>query len=553
MALKFVAFIVVVLAVGAGILWQSRFDVVLWALPKLLKLTTKIGPNQPVQWSAGPATPTPRPSNQRPPNIILILADDLGFNDVSMYGHGGIPTPHIDSIGLDGVRFNQAYAGNAICSPSRATIMTGRYSTRFGFEFTPFPPIGATFAKWTNDLNPSDPLQTEIYWPSLAQLPKEPIKNLGMPTSEVTVAEVLRDVNYHTVHIGKWHLGGSNGMEPLSQGFNESLDLVGTMFLPPDDPNVVNGYTGMVVDRMMWSTGQYAVAFNQGPKFEPKGYLTDYFTDQAVEVIENNKNRPFFMYLAHWGLHNPLQCTKEDYDALAHIKDHNHRVYAGMTRALDRGVGKILATLKANGLDDNTLVLFTSDNGGADYIGLSDINKPYRGWKLTHFEGGTHIPFAMKWPNQIKSGQVTDKVIHHSDIIKTFATAGGAKHLVPTDRVVDGIDLLDVVNNDAPGHKTLFWQQGAQASVRHGNWKLIEAARGSSTVWLFNLDSDPTEKTNLADTRPDMVRELKEMIRVHRSEQPTPGWPGVLSLPVLVDYPATHIYEEGNEYLYWPN
>ena len=186
--------------------------------------------------------------------------------------------------------------------------------------------------------------------------------------------------------------------------------------------------------------------------FQPDGYLTDYYTNEALNVIEQNQHRPFFLYLAHWGIHNPLQATRADYDALAHIEDHHLRVYAGMIRAVDRSVGKINDKLQTLGIAENTLIIFTSDNGGASYIQLPDINAPFRGWKLTHFEGGIHVPFMASWPARIEAGKTLASPVHHADIFHTIAAAAGAP--VPTDRKLDGIDLLPFVTGEATGVPT---------------------------------------------------------------------------------------------------
>ena len=375
---------------------------------------------------------------------------------VSLYNggaaDGSLMTPNIDALAEQGVRFDNGYAANAVCSPSRATIMTGRYSTRFGFEFNPTNRSAATITRWIQDIE-KPPLPTLINEQALEQMPD--IAELGLPSSEITIAELVREQGYHTAHIGKWHLGQARGMHPLDQGFDESLNMAGIndngvsrfglLYLPEDDPDAVNAKReDQGVDKMVWANGGYSVFWNRTEQLQPEGYLTDYFTNQAVKVIENNRNRPFFLYLAHWGVHNPLQAKREDYESLAHIQDHHLRVYAAMIKALDRSVGKINEALLANGLADNTLILFTSDNGGAGYIGLPDINKPYRGWKLNQFEGGTHVPFMAKWPARIKPGTVYESPVHHIDLYHTIAAAAGAS--IPTDRKFDGVDLVPYVN-----------------------------------------------------------------------------------------------------------
>ena len=419
--------LIVILAIAAWSGWQNRVEVLVWAAPKLSKLLRPVGPNVPTQWQQGPAT-ADSPPNDRRPNIILILTDDMGFNDISLYNggaaDGSVMTPHIDAIAQQGVVFENGYAANAICAPSRATLLTGRYSTRFGFEYTPIFKLGPKIFNWMEELNPG-PLPTMIDTETAATLP--PVEHLGMPPEEITIAEVLQQQGYYTAHIGKWHVGSLNGMRPEDQGFDDSLYLKGTLFLPEDHPDVVNAkIEGDGIDQMVWATGTYAAQFNGGEPFQPMGYLTDYYTDEAVKVIEANRNRPFFLYLAHWGLHNPIQSTRADYDAFPHIENHTLRVYAGMMRSLDRSVEKITQALEDNGLSDNTLVIFTSDNGGAGYIGLPEINKPYRGWKLSHFEGGTHVPFMAKWPNKIPAGTSYKNPIHHIDLFHTIAAAAGA-------------------------------------------------------------------------------------------------------------------------------
>jgi uncharacterized sulfatase len=508
-----------------------------------------------VNWSEGPNETSSDPS-KRPPNIILILADDMGFNDLSLYnggaGDGSLMTPNIDALGLEGVIFDNGYAANAVCAPSRATIMTGRYSTRFGFEFTPFPKIGITIMQWMQDTAEEEPkLKTFIDFDLASK--RGDILDLGMPSEQITIAEILKDKGYYTAHIGKWHLGQMEGSHPIDQGFDDSLSMIGTLYLPENHPDVVNSRNlNDPIDNMVWTVGRFSASFNKSDDFEPDEYLTDYYTNNAIKVIEENKNRPFFLYLGHWAIHNPLQSLKSDYDLHSHSGNHTLSVYSGMIEALDRSVGKIVKTLEENGLSDNTLIIFTSDNGGAGYIELPDINKPYRGWKLTHFEGGMHVPFLAKWPSQIKKGTRFLSPIHHIDIFHTIAAAAGAS--VPKDRKLDGVDLIPYIqgeNKEKP-HKTLFWREGHHQSVLHKGWKLIKADRPDKR-WLFNLDKDPTERNNLSKDNPTKVSQLEKLLDLHNSEQAEPLWPSVLDSPMLIDKHGGQDYEEGDEYIYWPN
>ena len=325
---------------------------------------------------------------------------------------------------------------------------------------------------------------------------------------------------------------------------------------------MVNAFVeGDFIDEMMWAVGSHSVQWNGGEAFAPGQYYTDYFTDAAVEVIENNRNQPFFLYLAHWGPHSPLQASKADYDALSHIKDHKLRVYAAMLRAMDRSVAKIGETLEKNGLSDNTLVMFVSDNGGAGYIDLPDVNKPYRGWKLSQFEGGIHVPFMAKWPAKISAGTVVDSLVHMFDLFTTAAVAGHAD--VPTDRKIDGVDLLPYIRNEASDtpHETLFWRHGHQQSVLHDGWKLIRAQQTDKPDakeplrFLFNLAQDPTEQTNLAEKMPDKVTELETLLATHNAEQVESMWQSPMELPIMIDKAGDlrKKYQKSDVYMYYPN
>lgn len=542
--------LLVVVAVGGGLyLKQNPLIVVKF----LSQLKDPIGPNQPVVWQQGPDKPV---EGKRPPNIILILADDLGYNDLTFNGggvaDGAVPTPNINSIAADGVDLRQGYAGNATCAPSRAAIMTGRYATRFGYEFTPAHPI---FMKMVGEAQ-SGPHKTLYFAENAKNYPN--VASLGIPTSEVTIAKILQTQGYHTLMFGKWHLGELPEMRPQAKGFDESLGFLmgGQMYAEPGSPSVVEARQKWdPIDRFLWAALPYAVSKDGGPRFAPNEYMTDYLGDQAVASIKANKHRPFFMYLAFNAPHTPLQAKKEDYDALPMIKDHRLRVYAAMIRALDRNVGHVLEALKAEGLDDNTLVIFTSDNGGAHYIGLPDINKPYRGWKATFFEGGIRVPYFMKWPGVLKAGTKYSEPVAHVDIFATAASAAGAA--VPTDRVLDGVNLLPFIEgkDTSRPHQTLFWRSGGYRTLMEGDWKLQVSDR-QNKVWLYNLKDDPTEQMNLADAQPAKVQELNKVLDKINAEQAKPGWPTLAEAPVTIDHPEDperFPTKASDEYIYWAN
>ncbi|OYW82654.1 MAG: sulfatase, partial [Hyphomonas sp. 32-62-5] len=359
-----------------------------------------------MDWMKGPATADTSGAD-RPPNIIFILADDLGINDISTFGGGvaggRVPTPNIDRLAAEGALFSTAYSGTGTCAPSRAMLMTGRYPTRTGFEYTPTPPgMSRIVPMFANDMRTGLP-PTEYVKENDKVMP--PFAEQGLPSEEITIAEVLKERGYHTVHIGKWHLGNASPFKPNDQGFDESLDMASGMFLPPGDPRGVEARLDFdPIDKFLWARMDFAASYNGSEWFEPGGYLTDYWTDESLKVIEANRNRPFFLYLAHWGVHTPLQATKEDYEAVGDIEPHRLRVYAAMLRAVDRSVGRIMEKLEEEGLADNTIIVFSSDNGGAGYIGIPEVNQPYRGWKITLFEGGIRVPLFMKWPGVIQPG-----------------------------------------------------------------------------------------------------------------------------------------------------
>jgi len=552
------AAVVAVLVLLAGLAYANRATVLAMIAHARLP---HVEPNHPVTWAQGPAS---GPAGPRPPNVVFILADDMGFNDITFNGggvaNGAVPTPNIDSIGREGVSFANGYAGNATCAPSRAAIMTGRYATRFGFEFTPAP---VAFERMVGtEAEPGALVKPRFFKDRLAQMPPgstaaspEAVNSLAVPASEITIAEVLKARGYHTVHFGKWHLGGVQGSRPEQQGFDESLGFIAgaSMYLPEHDKDVENSKQPWdAIDRFLWPNLPYQVQYNGSPMFAPKGYMTDYLADEAVKAIHANRNRPFFIYFAPNAIHTPLQAKKADYDALPQIKDHRLRVYGAMTRALDRDVGKILAALKAEGLDQNTLVIFTSDNGGAGYIGLPDINKPYRGWKSTFFEGGIHSPFFMRWPGAIPAGSRYPYPVGHVDIFATAAAAAGAP--VPKDRIIDGVDLLPFVEGKAQGrpHQTLFWRSGQYKVVLDGDWKL-QSSEAQKKVWLYNLAADPTERHELSAAEPARVKAMLALLAAQDRQDVKPTWPSLLQGPVFIDHPGGQPQKKGDEYILWDN
>jgi uncharacterized sulfatase len=557
---KILISVVALVAVTAGGAYLYPSAAILTVIKVRTSLSaSQIGPPRDIAWQQGPVTPTSAPT-ERPPNIVVIMADDLGYNDISTFGGGiaggRLQTPHIDALAAQGAVFTQSYSGASTCAPSRAMLMTGRYPIRTGFAYTPMPPsMGRAVSIIGSDMHRTLP---DTLYDAEAAANKPSYDLQGLPPEEITLAEALKTRGYHTVHIGKWHLGRDNGMAAHEQGFDESLLMASGLYLPEDHPSVVNAKLDFdPIDQFLWSALTYSNSYNSGTTdlFEPGGYLTDYWTDESIKVIKANSNRPFFLYLAHWGIHTPLQATRADYEAVGGIQPHRLRVYAAMTRALDRSVGRVMAALEEEGLADNTIVVFTSDNGGAGYVGLADVNAPYRGWKITYFEGGIRVPLFVKWPERIAAGQAIDTPVAHIDLMPTLLAA--AEQPLPQDREIDGENLLPLITEGSLAEaewprQTLFWSSGHNRIVRHGDWKLQIAARPKKQ-WLFNLAEDPTEQLNLAEARPDKVSELMALLNARLTESRLALYEPEIEAPVAIDKHLALPFEEGDEWVSVPN
>lgn len=549
----------VVLGIVIGVMFVNRFALMSWAaaygaMGYLAKLAEPILTTQPVDWTAPP--PTLDDDNARLPNIIVILADDLGWNDISFYGGGvgggAVQTPNIDRIAAEGVHFSNGYAGNATCAPSRAALLTGRYPTRYGFEFTPAPAemmrMAFSFEPHREQLHPGYFLEE-----NLGAFP--PLEEQSVPASEILLPELLADRGYHSMILGKWHLGENDGHAPNDQGFDQFLGFLSgaAMFAELDDPQMVKSIqTFDPIDQFLWPNLTFAVRYNKQQHFAPDEYMTDYLSTQAVRAIEANKHRPFFMYLSYNAPHTPLHARKLDYDALTMINNHTERVYGAMISSLDRGIGRVMAALKTEGIDDNTLVIFSSDNGGADYVGLPHLNAPYRGWKMTFFEGGTHVPFFMRWPDRIEAGSEYQRPVSHIDIFSTAAAA--ASVAVPVDREIDGVDLLPYVNGEIreEPHEALFWRTGNYRTVRSGDWKL-QLSDPDGTPFLYNLEVDPTEQRNLAASEPEQLARLKQLIEAGMGEWAVPMRGPLVKGPLYPDKHLNEPLEESDVPVYWYN
>ena len=549
---KFFKFLLslVLIIVAIGIWFSQNW----YKMPKYISnFTNPTYENVAIEWENGPISRT----NSKP-NIIVVLVDDLGFNQISSYGggmaNGKFKTPNIDKLASDGVLCTNGYSSSPVCSPSRASLLTGRFATRFGYEFTP---TTSSMMKAVNVFSKKNEVVDGIYHNDRSENIID-IEQMGIPQSERTIAEMLKPEGYHNIHIGKWHLGHAKDFLPRRHGFDESLRMdQGSLFLPEYDDDVVNAKIDFdPIDKLLWGNLPYAVNFNEGTRIKPEGHLTDYLTNEAVKAIEKNKNRPFFLYLAYWAVHSPLQAKKEDYEKLSFIENHEERVLASMVMTVDRGVGKIRDVLKKNNIDDNTIIIFTSDNGAPGYIGLPHLNKPYRGWKLTHFEGGIHIPYIVSYPNKIPKGKTYDGRVSNLDIFSTVASVADVDLNRNDLREIefDGVNILPYLSGENEGEpeRILFNKSGDYSFLIKDGWKL-QVDLVQNKKWLYNLKRDPTEKINLIESDIEKLNELELILSNKLSEQVKPIWPSLLDWPIFIDKTLDEKVNKTDEYIFWAN
>lgn len=404
------------------------------------------------------------------PNYILIVADDLGFGDLSINGSTQIKTPNIDKLATTGVRFSEGYVSSAVCSPSRAGLLTGINQVEFGHD---------------NNLGDSQPGFDPSY--------------MGLPLSQKTIADILKPLGYTSGLIGKWHLGYEPKFHPLKRGFDEFWGYLGGS----------HDYFSDSLDKILCNYKMPA----------PLTYITDDTGNECIDFIERHKEHPFFLYASFNAPHTPMQATKEDLELYKNIKDIKRRTYAAMVHRLDVNIGKIYKKVNSLGLGENTIIVFISDNGGA--VGTnSSLNAPYNGKKGLLLEGGIHVPFIINWPNTVPAGTVFSKPISSLDLAPTFFELAGGKIL---DRKrFDGVNLTPFILNQNKGlpHQDLKWRFTISAAIRDGDWKLIRLP--DRLPLLFHLPTDVSEQNNVALKNIEKTEELLKKLGTWDVQLPHP-------------------------------
>ncbi len=411
----------------------------------------------------------------RKPNIIVIVADDLGYGEITCHGKQDIPTPRVRSIAQHGVCFSNGYVTCPVCSPTRAGLITGRYQQRFGHEFNPGPAAQAE-------------------------------DNFGLPLDQVTLADRLKKLGYATGMVGKWHLGYKNEFRPLKRGFDEFFGFLGGAHSYIDsqvDPN----------NRI----------YRGNEPVEDKAYLTDAFGREAVAFIDRHKQHPFFLYLTFNAVHAPLQAPEKYLTRFSGTSDERRRTFAAMLSAMDDNVGSVLDKLAQEKLDENTLVFFIGDNGGPTPRTTSG-NGPLRGFKAQVWEGGIRVPYMVQWKGKLPAGKIYDQPVSSLDIVPTAVMAAGGA--IAESQPLDGVDLQPYLSGQKSGspHENLYWRFGPQWAIRQGDWKLLKPPQGG--VQLYDLAHDVGEEHDQAAQNPELVSQLQKTFDQWNTELKAPLWQG---------------------------
>lgn len=420
------------------------------------------------------------------PNLIVIYCDDLGYGDLSCFGSKEIRTPHLDALAKDGVRFTDWYSNCPVCSPSRASLLTGRYPARAGVTHILGGKRGTP----------------------------------GLPATEVTLAKALKPLGYRTAMFGKWHLGVSKESWPNAHGFDEFHGFLA---------GCVDYYSHIFYWGMGGKQGNptHDLWHNETEVWDNGRYLTEVITEKSVEFIQRKSDAPFFLYVPYNAPHYPMHAPKKYLDRYPDLPP-DKRIMAAMISAVDDGVGGIVQALKQSGQYENTAIFFSSDNGpstesrnwldGTEDLYYGGSAGVFRGHKGSLFDGGIRMPAILSWPGHMQGGQVCNKVGAMMDIFPTYLEIAGGK--LPADRTIDGTSILPMVTKDAQSpHPDLFWAHEHQLAIRRGKWKLVLNGKLDFTrsqpdaVHLSDLESDPGERINLADKEPSITTELTTAVK----------------------------------------
>ncbi|HEY2573527.1 MAG TPA: sulfatase-like hydrolase/transferase [Verrucomicrobiaceae bacterium] len=417
------------------------------------------------------------------PNIVFILVDDMGFADMGCMGGTDIPTPHMDRIAREGVKFANFYANAPVCTPTRCAFITGRWQQRVGFEWAmgyQAEQLRKVDGKWVNEPD---------------------IHCLGLATSQPSVAKFLKAAGYATGAFGKWHLGYKDEFNPVHHGFDEYF---GTLLGHADYYH--HGYFD----------GTYGMRDGLEVVHQD-GYLTDLLNERAVAFIRKHAREPFFLYVPHQAVHAPYQPPNRPQPSVTKENMHHgtRADYKGMLEKVDEGTGMILAELEKRGIADNTLVVLSSDNGGER---LSD-NTPLFNHKTTLWEGGIHVPCLMRWPGKLPQGKTVHQSAITMDLTATFLAVAGAK--TPADYKPDGINLMPILTGAQPEmERTLYWRVNRSnrrmSAVREGKWKYV--SDGDTVEMLFDLENDLAERHDLGYRHPEILHALKDKLKTWEAE-----------------------------------
>ncbi len=445
-------------------------------------------------------------------NIIVIIADDLGYGETGMMGHAEIPTPNIDALAAGGVRCTAGYVTSSLCSPSRAGIMTGRYQSRFGYDWNP---------TGKKNLLPS----------------------AGLPASETTFVRRLADAGYKTGLVGKWHLGATSEKHPLRHGFDSFYGFLheGHYYVPgPPYQNVLTMLRDTRIEKGKKVREDNLIRGNYARISEPAydddnpllseekeiveaDYLTDAITNRAIKFVTESAQEPFCLVVSYNAVHSPMQAKNSDVETLRRIKNVQRRIFAGMLVALDRGVGRLQDTLDEQDLTRKTLVVFLSDNGGPTQE-LTSSNLPLRGEKGSLYEGGIRIPMVWSMPGRLPTGKVEDRAVLSLDIAATALDLAG----LPADERADGKSLLNWINNPPHEgihdgiHDKLYWRMTrGRMALQMGDWKIVRQKSGSE-IELYNVTDDPSESRDLAGEHPERLKHMIDEWETMDSEMATP-------------------------------